>query len=188
MVAKILLGVALVIVVLVVVIATRPPTFHVERSVAVAAPPEAVFAPVNDFHSWPAWSPWEKLDPQMKKTFDGAPAGVGAGYSWIGNNKVGEGRMTIEKSEKPSLIAIKLEFLKPFASTNTVTFTFAPEGQGTRATWAMDGSNNFVGKAFGLFMSMDKMMGSDFDRGLAALKAVAESAPHPSSDAARAAR
>jgi uncharacterized protein YndB with AHSA1/START domain len=177
MIGKILLGVALVLAVLAVVIATRPPTYHIERSVAVAAPPEAVFAPVNDFHSWPAWSPWEKLDPQMKKTFDGAPAGVGAIYSWSGNNKVGEGRMTMEKSERPSLISIKLEFLKPFASTSTATFTFAPDGQGTKATWAMDGNNNFVGKAFGLFMNMDKMMGGDFDRGLASLKVIAESAP-----------
>src|SRR5262249_7146798 len=136
-------------------------------------------AQVNDFHAWPAWSPWEKLDPQMKKTFEGPASGVGAKYAWTGNDKVGEGRMTIEKSEKPSTVGIKLEFLKPFEATNATTFTFAPTAKGSKVTWAMDGENNFMAKAASLFMDMDKMIGGDFERGLTAMKTAAESAPKP---------
>jgi carbon monoxide dehydrogenase subunit G len=177
MVRRILIGVGVIIVALVVVVATRPADFHVERSTTVAAPADRVFAQVNDFHSWPAWSPWEKLDPQMARTHSGAPAGVGAMYGWKSeNSKVGEGRMTIEKSERPSQVGVKLEFIKPFTATNTVTFTMAPEGTGTKVTWAMDGHQNFMGKAASLAMNMDKMVGGDFERGLASLKTVAESA------------
>jgi hypothetical protein len=181
---KILIGVAVVIVLLVIVILTRPATFHIERSIAIAAPPESAFAQVNDFHAWPAWSPWEKLDPQMKKTFEGPPAGVGSKYAWTGNKDVGEGRMTIEKSEKPSTVGIKLEFLKPFEATNTTTFTFAPAPGGSKVTWAMDGENNFVSKAMSLVMDMDKMIGPDFEKGLAALKVAAEAAPRSAPPAA----
>ena len=171
---NVLIGIAAVVVVLGVVVATRPATFHVERSITIAAPPENAFAQVNDFRAWGAWSPWEKKDPQMQRTFDGAPSGTGATYAWVGNNEVGEGRMTIERSEKPSLVAIKLEFFKPFAATNAATFTFTPASAGTKVTWAMDGRNNFVAKAVHLVMDMDKMVGGDFERGLAALKTVAE--------------
>jgi hypothetical protein len=174
---KILIGVAAVIVLLVLVILTRPSTFHVERSITMAAPPESPFAQVNDFHAWPAWSPWEKLDPQMKRTHEGSPAGVGAKYAWVGNDQVGEGRMTIEKSEKPSVVGIKLEFLKPWEATNATTFTFARAPQGSKVTWAMDGENNFMAKAASLFMDMDKMIGADFEKGLASMKAVAEATP-----------
>ncbi|HMJ55405.1 MAG TPA: SRPBCC family protein [Polyangiaceae bacterium] len=173
---KILIGVAALIVLLVIVILTRPATFHIERSITMSAPPETAFAQVNDFRAWPAWSPWEKLDPQMKKTFEGPPAGVGAKYAWAGNDKVGEGRMTMEKSEKPSTIGIKLEFLKPFEATNDTTFTFAPAAGGSKVTWAMDGENTFMGKAASLFMDMDKMLGDDFEKGLAAMKTAAEAA------------
>jgi hypothetical protein len=173
---KILIGVAALIVLLVIVILTRPATFHIERSNTMSAPPESAFAQVNDFRAWPAWSPWEKLDPQMKKTFEGPPAGVGAKYAWTGNDKVGEGRMTMEKSEKPSTIGIKLEFLKPFEATNDTTFTFAPAAGGSKVTWAMDGENTFMGKAASLFMDMDKMLGADFEKGLAAMKTAAEAA------------
>jgi hypothetical protein len=145
----------------------------------MAAPPENAFAQVNDFHAWPAWSPW------MKKTFEGAPSGVGAVYAWVGNKQVGEGKMTIEKSTPPSLIGIKLEFIKPFAATNQATFTFTPSAGGTNVTWAMDGQNNFVGKAFSMFMDMDKMIGGDFEKGLASMKSLAESAPKPSPEAAK---
>jgi hypothetical protein len=174
---KILIGVAAVIVLLVLVILTRPATFHVERSIGVGAPPENAFALVNDFHAWPVWSPWEKRDPQMKKTFEGPPAGVGAKYAWSGNDEVGEGHMTLEKSERPSTVGIKLEFLKPFAATNATTFTFAPAAGGSKVTWAMDGENSFMAKAASLFMDMDKMIGADFEKGLAAMKTAAESAP-----------
>ncbi len=176
MLKKTLIGVATVVVLLVIVVSARPATFHVERSTMVSAPPEAVFSQVNDFHAWPNWSPWEKMDPGMKKTFSGSASGQGSVYSWAGNDKVGEGRMTIEKSDKPSLVSIKLEFLKPFAATNTATFTFTPAADGTKATWAMDGNNNFMSKAFQLFMDMDKMIGKDFEQGLASMKVAAESA------------
>jgi len=173
---KILIGVAAVILLFVIVVATRPATFHVERSVTIAAPPEVAFAQVNDFHAWANWSPYEKLDPAMKRTFDGAPSGLGAVYAWAGNKEIGEGRMTIEKSESPSQIAIKLEFIKPFTATNTATFSFVPAPDGTRVTWAMDGKNSFVAKAMHLVMDMDKLVGTDFERGLSAMKTVAEEA------------
>lgn len=176
MLKKILIGVAAVLGLLLVVIALQPDTFHVERSISIAAPPEAAFAQVNDFHAWSAWSPWEKLDPAMTRSYEGAPAGVGAKYAWVGNKDVGEGRMTIEQSD-PAKIAIKLEFLKPFAATNTATFTFARTPEGNKTTWAMDGNNNFISKAMGLVMDMDKMIGPDFERGLAGIKTAAEAAP-----------
>jgi hypothetical protein len=127
------------------------------------------------------------MDPGMKKTFSGSPSGQGSVYAWTGNDKVGEGRMTIEKSDKPSLVSIKLEFLKPFAATNTATFSFVPATEGTKVTWAMDGNNNFMSKAFQMFMDMDKMIGKDFEQGLASMKAAAEAAPKPSVDAANSA-
>src|SRR5438067_7190751 len=110
MVLKVLIGVAVVIVLLVIIIATRPSKFHLERSIAIGAPPDVVFAQVNDFHAWTAWSPWEKMDPQLKRTYDGASSGAGAIYAWSGNAKVGQGRMTIEHSDRPSRVVIKLEF------------------------------------------------------------------------------
>jgi uncharacterized protein YndB with AHSA1/START domain len=173
----VLIGIVALVVALALVVAARPAAFHIERSIAIAAPPENAFARVNDFHEWAAWSPFEKLDPEVKKTFGGEPSGTGATYAWAGNSKAGEGRMTIERSDKPSLIAIKLEFLKPFAATNTATFTFVPTPGGTTATWAMDGQRNFVMKAFSLFIDSDKWLGAEFDSGLTALKALAEGAP-----------
>lgn len=175
MLKKILIGLGVVFALLLVAISLQPATFHVERSTNISAPPEAAFAQVNDFHAWHNWSPWEKLDPSMKRTFDGAPSGVGAKYAWVGNKEVGEGRMTIEESS-PSKIAIKLEFLKPFEATNTATFTFSKTAEGTKATWAMDGNNNFFSKAMHLVMDMDKMIGPDFERGLAGIKTAAEAA------------
>jgi hypothetical protein len=176
MVRKILIGASVVVVVLAVVIALQPATFHVERSVAIAAPPERAFSQVADFRQWATWSPFDKLDPDMKKTYTGAPSGVGAIYAWAGNGKAGEGRMTIEEST-PTKIGIKLEFLKPFEATNRATFSFIPTGSGTKVTWAMDGKNNFMSKAFHLVMDMDKLVGGDFERGLAAMKANAERSP-----------
>lgn len=172
---KILIGIAVLIVGFIVLVATRPATFHVERSATIAAPAEIVFAQVNDFHKWGAWSPWEKLDPQLQKTFEGT-SGTGASYAWKGNDKAGEGKMTIEQSDKNARIVIKLQFLKPFPATNTATFTFTPDGQGTKVTWAMDGNNNFMSKAFQLFMNMDKMVGGDFEKGLAEIKSISETA------------
>jgi uncharacterized protein YndB with AHSA1/START domain len=181
--SRALLGVGAAIGLLAIVVATRPSTFHVERSVTIAAPAENAFSEVNDFHSWTKWSPYEKLDPQMKRTFEGAQAGAGASYAWKSDGRAGAGRMTIDQSEKASRVVIKLEFLEPMEMTNTATFTFVPTAEGTRVTWAMDGKNNFFGKAASLVFDMDKVVGADFEQGLAALKAVAEGAPKATAEA-----
>jgi hypothetical protein len=173
---KILIGLVVVLAVLVVVIVLQPTEFRVERTVTVAAPAPVVFAQVNDFHHWEAWNPWAKIDPAMKQTYEGAPAGVGAAYAWAGNNEVGEGRMTIIESRPGELIRIRLEFLKPFRATSTGEFTFRPAGDQTAVTWSMIGTNNFVAKAVHLFMNMDRMIGGQFETGLARLKAIAEAA------------
>ena len=157
-------------------VATRPGDFRITRSRTVAAPPDLVYGYVSDFHHWPEWSPWEKLDANMKKEISGATAGPGATYYWSGNNDVGEGRMTITDAQPPKSVTIRLEFLKPFAATNTTLFDFAPRGTGTNVTWTMTGHNNFVSKAFCLFMDMDKMVGGDFEKGLANLDQATASA------------
>ncbi|MGH7956135.1 MAG: SRPBCC family protein [Opitutaceae bacterium] len=175
MLSKILLGIAAVLVAFAVVVAFQPAEFQVVRTTTIAAGPAVVFSEVNDFHQWNAWSPWAKLDPAMKQTHEGAPAGTGAIYSWAGNREVGEGRMTITESRPNELIRIKLEFLKPFAATNTTEFTFKPVGAQTSVTWNMTGEKNFISKAMCLFVNMDKMVGGDFEKGLAALKSIAES-------------
>ena len=141
----------------------------------IAAPAAAVFEQVNDFRKWDAWSPWAKRDPNMRQTYEGAPAGVGPSYSWSGNNEVGEGRMTLTESRPNEMIRVNLEFLKPFAATNTTEFNFQPSGNQTAVTWSMFGTNNFMAKAFGLFMNMDKLVGADFEKGLQQLKSVTES-------------
>lgn len=184
---KVLIAVAVVIAILLVVIATRPDTFHIERSATIAAPAQLVFDKVNDFHQWQAWSPWAKLDPTQKTTYDGPPAGVGASSAWEGNKEVGKGRMTITDSAPPSKIVIKLEFLEPMTATETTTFTFNSDGQGTKVTWAMDGHNNFFAKAMSLAMDMDKMVGPDFERGLASIKTLAEADAKKQADDAAAA-
>jgi hypothetical protein len=153
------------------VIATRPSTFHVERSTVIAAKPEAAFARVNDFHAWQSWSPYEKYDPNMARSYAGPTSGNGSTYAWKGNKDIGEGKMTIVDSRQASRIAIKLEFLKPFECTNDATFTFEPQADGTtKVTWAMDGTNTLFGKAASLVFDMDELVGGDFARGLDALK------------------
>jgi len=174
MVIKVLIALAVIVLAFVVFVATRPSEFRVVRSATIAAPAPAVFVQVNDLRKWEAWSPWAKRDPQMKQTYEGAPAGTSAITSWAGNNEVGEGRMTITESRPSDLIRIKLEFFKPFAATNTAEFTFKPEGNQTAVTWSMTGQNNFIAKAVHLFMDMDKMVGKDFEAGLANLKTVTE--------------
>jgi len=159
-----------------VIIAGQPDEFSVLRSTKIVAPPEMIFPHVNDFHNWDAWSPWAKLDPACQNTFSGAAAGVGARFEWAGNRKVGAGRMNITDTQANERIRIHLEFLRPFKATNTTEFTFKPEGTGTLVTWNMSGKNNFMSKAFGLFMNCDKMVGGDFEKGLAQLKWVAEGA------------
>jgi hypothetical protein len=180
MLKKLLLGALVVIVVVVaifcVVVAMQPAHYRVERSATMNAPPSVVFNQVNDFHKWDTWSPWAKLDPNMKTAFEGPPAGSGAVYSWTGNSDVGEGRMTITDSKPAELVKIKLDFIKPFAATSDTVFSFKPQGNQTAVTWTMDGENNFIGKAFSLFMNMDKMVGGDFEKGLAQMKTVSEKA------------
>ena len=175
---KIILGtLAVIIVGFVVVVALQPAEFRVARSATMSAPAAAVFAQVNDLHKWEAWSPWAKRDPAMKQTYDGAPAGVGAISAWAGNREVGEGRMTITESRPDELIRFRLEFFKPFTATNTAEFAFKSEGNQTTVTWSMAGNNNFMAKAVGLFMNMDRLVGGDFEKGLAAMKALVEAAP-----------
>ena len=172
MLKKILIGLAAVIIVFVAVVAMQPADYRVERNASFPAAPAVVFDQINDLHKWDAWSPWAKLDPAVKNTFEGPPAGTGAVFAWAGNKKVGEGRMTITESHPNDLIRLKLEFIKPFPSTAMTEFTFKPEGDQTLVTWSMAGHNNFISKAFCLFMNMDKMVGGDFERGFANLKTV----------------
>ena len=174
MLKKILIALVVIVVVFVIVVALQPADFRVTRSATIAAPPAAVFAQVNDLHNWEAWSPWAKLDPNSKIAYEGPPAGVGAAFAWSGNYEVGEGRMTITESRPNEFVQFKLDFVKPFKGTNTAEFTFKPEGNQTAVTWSMSGRKNFVFKAFGLFMNMDKMIGGDFEKGLAQMKAVVE--------------
>lgn len=176
MLPTILAIVAIAILALLAYIATRPPGMQIQRKGAMAAPAAVVFAQVNDFHNWVPWSPWENRDPDLQRTYSGPTAGIGAGYAWVGNKSVGEGRMTIVESKPSEFIRIKLEFLKPFAATNETVFTFTPEGGGTLVTWTMTGKNNFMAKAMHLFMNMDKMVGGDFEKGLASMKALVETA------------
>jgi uncharacterized protein YndB with AHSA1/START domain len=173
---KIFVVLVLLVAALAVFVAMQPAEFTISRSRTLAAPPEVVFAFLNDFHQWQAWSPWEKLDPAMRREYSGAPAGPGAVYEWAGNDKVGEGRMTITDATAPETVSIRLEFLKPYPATNTAEFFITPGGLGTEVTWAMSGHNSFTAKAFSLAMNMDKLVGSDFEKGLADLDAVTEAA------------
>jgi hypothetical protein len=157
--------------------ATKPDAYHVERSAIIAASPAAVYAQVNDFRKWEAWSPWEKLDPAMKRTYSGPESGKDASYGWVGNDKVGEGRMTIVESQPDAHVGIRLEFIKPWEETCDAAFTLTPEGEATNVKWTMDGKNTYTSKIFNVFMDMNKMIGADFEKGLAQLKTVAESTP-----------
>jgi hypothetical protein len=175
MLKKVLIVVLGIVVVFFAAAAMQPSDFKVVRSATIAAPTTDVYALVNDFHKWDAWSPWAKLDPAMKTTYEGEAAGTGAVYTWAGNSDVGEGRMTILDSKPYELVRIKLDFLKPFEASNTTEFDFKPEGSGTTVNWVMTGQNNLISKAFCLVMGgMDKMIGPDFEKGLAQMKVVAE--------------
>lgn len=153
-----------------------------ERSISIASAPQTVFPLINDFHNWTMWSPWEGLDPAMKRTYGNVSAGTGAEYSWVGNDKVGEGKMTILESKPDSLVKIKLEFIKPFEETSETTFTIAPQGPNTQVTWRRAGHNNFIAKVMSVFMDFEKMIGGDFDKGLGNLKGAAEKGAAPPSD------
>jgi Polyketide cyclase / dehydrase and lipid transport len=177
---KIGIGAAAFIVVLLLVIVTRPDTYHVERSATISAAPEVVYAHVADFNKWGAWSPWSKLDPKMKITYGGTQGTVGASYAWDSAvDDVGAGKMTITNVNPNKRIDIKLEFLKPFESTADNGFSFESAGKETKVTWFIDGKNDFMGKAMSLFMNMDTMIGDDFVKGLSDMKKVAEAPPAP---------
>ena len=170
---KILFGVAAVLAVLALYVDSRPSEFRVQRTAVVPAPPAAVYARLVDFARWADWSPWEKLDPAMKRTLTGAPGSVGHAYAWAGNDAVGEGRMTITGLLPGERVDLRLEFLEPWSATNATAFTIEPEGAGSRVTWSMSGTSGFVAKAMGLFMDMDAMIGKDFEAGLRSLGEVA---------------
>jgi len=172
----ILLALVIIAIVLDILLLGQPDEFKVVRSATIAAPPATVFEHVNDFHKWEAWSPWAKLDPACNNTYSGAAAGKDAGFAWDGNKKVGAGRMAITESQAAELIRINLEFLRPFKTNNTTEFTFRPQANQTLVAWTMTGKTNFVCKVFGLFMDGDKMMGKDFETGLASMKAIVEGA------------
>jgi hypothetical protein len=169
-----LIAVAVIVAAFLVVVALQPSDFRVERSATMRAPAAAPYAQVNDFQKWRDWSPWEKVDPQFKRSYEGPQAGTGAQYAWVGNKDVGEGRMTIVESKPGELVRIKLEFFKPFAAVNDAQFSFKPAGDATAVTWSMTGQNNFLAKAICLFVDMDKMVGGMFEQGLAQMKAVVE--------------
>ena len=177
MIKKLLLGLVAVIVIILVVASFQSDDMNITRSTTTSASPETVFKIVNDFRQWDAWSPWSKLDPTMKKTFEGPPEGVGAVYRWSGNNTVGEGSMKLIESKPGEKVGMKLEFVRPFAGKNDVQFLFTPEGTGTKITWAMQSKQPFIGKIVGLFMNFEKVCGDQFLEGLASLKKIAEAAP-----------
>jgi len=172
----VLMALGAIVLVLVIVVVLRPSEYRVERTTRIAASPAAVFAQVNDLHKMQVWSPWAKLDPEARNTFDGPPAGTGAVFTWAGNKNVGEGRMTITDSRPSELVRIRLDFMKPFQSTATAEFAFKPEGSRTAVTWSLAGRHSFIPKAVGLFVSMDRMVGDQFEKGLADLKSVTEAA------------
>jgi uncharacterized protein YndB with AHSA1/START domain len=173
---KLLLGLVLVIGAFLLYAATRPDTYRVERAAKIDAPIAVVYSQLEDFKAWGNWSPWEKLDPAMKKSYQGPPKGPGAMYSWEGNKKVGKGKMTIKDARPPTFIEYELAFVEPFAAVSTTTFNLTPDGdKATNVTWAMEGKNNLIGKAWGVFMNMDQAIGGDFEKGLAGLETVSES-------------
>ncbi|WP_035051665.1 SRPBCC family protein [Andreprevotia chitinilytica] len=174
MLKKVVIIVVVLIAALLVFAATRPDNFRVQRTASIKAPPEKVFALINDFHRWEAWSPWEKLDPSMKRTFSGAENGKGTAYAWESEGKAGAGRMEITESSAPSKIVIKLDFSKPLEGHNTAEFTLDAKGDTTNVTWAMYGPSPYIAKIMGIFFNMDSMIGKDFETGLGNLKAAAE--------------
>jgi hypothetical protein len=174
----IVLGILIALIITVAVVlalaASKPDTFRVARSTNISARPEKIFPQINDFHHWQAWSPWEALDPNMKKTHSGSPEGQGAVYEWSGNNKAGAGRMEITDSAAPGKVTIKLDFIKPFEGHNVIEFALVPSGDTTNLTWTMTGPCPFAMKIFHVFMNMDTLIGRDFERGLVNLKILAE--------------
>jgi hypothetical protein len=177
MIKKILLGLVGVLVIFLIVVATRPADFRVERSATIAAPAQALFEQVNDHHKFSAWNPFMKMDPNVKNTYSGPESGVGAVCAWDGNKDIGAGSSTITESKPGELVRERMDWIRPMAGVATVDFTFKPDGDKTVATWAMYGKNGFMGKLVSLFMDCDKMVGPKFEEGLAALGKVVTAAP-----------
>lgn len=173
MIKYIAIAIGLAVIVLLIVAAMQPATYHVERTTTIAAAPQKIHPLVDDFHNWQQWSPWAHLDPNMKVTYSGPPSGPGAVYEWEGNSKVGKGRMEILSAESTET-SIKLDFLKPFESHTKSNFILEPQGDATRVTWTLDGPNTSMSRVMGIFVSMDKMVGKDFESGLGKLKTAAE--------------
>lgn len=183
---KIVLGsLAAIVALLLIVISLRPDDFRVSRTGSINAPASVVFENVNDLHKWQIWSPWAKMDPHAKNTFEGPPTGTGSAFTWSGNDKVGEGTMTITESRPHDRVLINLEFRKPFAGTNLTEFTFRPEGNQTFVTWTMSGKANFMAKAVGLIIDCDKLIGPQFEEGLANLRSVSEAVARQTASAAQ---
>ena len=174
MILKMLMAIVAVIVLVLGVAATRPATFHIERSLTMAAPPEKVFALINDLHAWPRWAPQDREDSTMKRVFSGAPSGVGAICDWEGRGASGKGTLTIVESDAPRKVVVQADWVNPFKTRNMNAFVLEPDGTGTRVTWSMSGPNLFMMKLMSVFTNMDKMMGKHFEDGLANLKSVAE--------------
>ena len=177
MIKKIAIAVVVLLGALLIYAATQPDTFRIQRAATIKAPPERIFAVLNDFLRWDTWSPWEKKDPAMKRTFSAVTSGKGAVYAWEGNRDVGQGRMEIAESVAPSKVAIKLDFVKPFEAHNIVEFTLEPKGDSTHVTWAMQGPMPYISKLITVFVNMDSMVGKDFEAGLANLKTNTENPP-----------
>ena len=179
MLITILIGVAVVFALLLILIVTRPAEFRVSRSADMAATPAAVFAQLNDFHKWDAWSPWAKMDPNCKNSFEGPTSGEGAKFVWDGNSDVGAGNMTITESVPNDHVRLRLEFVRPFAGVSDTLFTIKPAGNKTNVTWTMSGKNGLLGKAISLFMNCEKMIGPQFEKGLASMEAAAVAESNP---------
>ena len=171
----ILIAIPTIIVVFILIVAMQPSSYRVVRSLAITAPPDALFPHMNDLKKWEVWNPWAKADPNMKLTYGGPTSGVGANYSWAGNNEVGEGRATITESRPSESVKYKMEFFKPMSATSEMEFIFKPQGSQTEVTVTVTGEKNFMAKAFCLFMSMDNMIGGKFEKAFADLKAIVES-------------
>jgi uncharacterized protein YndB with AHSA1/START domain len=179
MLKKIALALLLIVLVFAGYVAMQPSVSTISRSATIAAPPSAVFSHINDLHKWQEWSPWAKLDPNAKATYEGPPSGVGAVFGWAGNREVGEGKMTIVESKPDENVKMKLDFAKPFASTSTVEFLLKPEGAGTNVTWSMTGKRHFLARAMCILFNADRTVGGMFEKGLANLGSVSTAAPAP---------
>ncbi len=174
MLKKIAITIAVLLIVLLAFAATQPDEFRIERSASINAPAETIFSQINDFKSWRPWSPFEKKDPNMKRTYSGAETGVGSMYAWDGNNDIGAGSMEITEAVPSTRVVVAMHFLRPMDSKSTVAFTIVPQGETNTVTWSMYGPNNFLSKIMNVFINIDKMVGADFEAGLADLKAIAE--------------